>query len=134
MKPKHISQVKPKYYYNRIDVGHMGNKDKNNARKIISDHRNTLTIESVETLSNRHGKKLQHWLSTRDAVDHTLLTRLVKQIKDTNNTNHQIPDTSGLFDSLQYSNESAVSTALERVEHLITICQKANTSTKHKGD
>ena len=88
-------------------------------------------IQSVESLSTRHGKRLQHWLSTWDAVDHALLTRLAKHIKESNNPNPKIPDTGYLFDSLQNSSEASVSTALERVEHLITICQKAGSTKNH---
>ena len=106
----------------------MGRENKNNARRMTSDRRNTATIKSIEAISTRHGKRLQRWLSTWDAVDHALLMRLSKHIKDSRTPGGVIPETNGLFDALQNSSEVATSTALERIEHLITICQKAGSS------
>ena len=103
----------------------MENNGQNNARRMTSDRRNATTIQSVEDLSARHGKRLQRWLSTWDAVDHALLVRLSKHIKESDSSNQSIPDTGFIFDTLQNSSEQAASAALERVEHLITICQKA---------
>ena len=100
---------------------------------MTSDRRNATTIRSVEDLSARHGKRLQRWLSTWDAVDHALLVRLSKHIKESNSERQSIPDTGFIFDALQHSSEQAASAALERVEHLITICQKACSTNNPKN-
>ena len=89
------------------------------------DRNNDTLVRLVEDVSVRHGRRLQRWLSTWDAVDHSLLVRLSSQVRESQEASRLAPEMIPVFDEIEHSSEIDITSAVERIEHIINMCQKA---------
>tara|TARA_B100000405_G_scaffold177159_1_gene123843 strand:- start:142 stop:558 length:417 start_codon:yes stop_codon:yes gene_type:complete len=104
----------------------MGRENQNKNNGPASDQNTTSLIRSMEDISVRHGRRLRRWLSTWDAVDHSLLVRLSSHIRESQEASRLVPDMIPVLDEIQYSSEMDITTAVERIEHIINLCQRAS--------
>ncbi len=104
----------------------MGRENKNQNNGSASDQNTSSLIRSMEDISVRHGRRLRRWLSTWDAVDHSLLIRLSSHIRESQEASRIVPDMIPVLDEIQYSSEMDITSAVERIEHIINLCQRAS--------
>ena len=114
-----------------FDAGGMGRGHKNNQRP-TPDRNNTSLVRSIEDISVRHGRRLRRWLSTWDSVDHSLMVRLSSHIRESHEASRLVPEMIPLFDELQHSSEMDITSAVERIEHIINMCQRAGSTDQSK--
>jgi hypothetical protein len=104
----------------------MGRDGGDNKKRPTPDQNTTSLVQAIEDISVRHGRRLQRWLSTWDAVDHSLLLRLSSHIRESHEASRLVPDMIPVFDEIQYSSEADIASAVERIEHIINMCQRAS--------
>ena len=90
--------------------------------------RSNLLIHSIEDLAQRNGTRLSRWMKTWDAVDHSLVDRLLLQANESRDASTLLPEALPLIDHIHSHTESMVSSAIERVEHLIVMCNRSSSS------
>ncbi|MDG2199727.1 MAG: hypothetical protein P8K80_00905 [Phycisphaerales bacterium] len=97
-----------------------------NPRRGIGRQRSEALIRSIEELSHRHGRRLSRWMTTWDAVDCSLLNRMILQAGETRSASRIIPTSIPLLNQIQQQSERDITSAIERVEHLIVMCNQAS--------
>lgn len=98
-----------------------------NPRRGIGRQRSEALIRSIEELSHRHGRRLSRWMTTWDAVDCSLLNRMILQANEIHSASRIIPTSIPLLNQIQQQSESEITSAIERVEHLVVMCNQAST-------
>jgi hypothetical protein len=103
-----------------------GRDNGENPRRGIGRQRSEALIRSIEELSHRHGRRLSRWMTTWDAVDCSLLNRMILQASEAHSASRIIPTSIPLLNLIQQQSESEITSAIERVEHLIVMCNQAS--------
>ena len=83
-------------------------------------------IGSIDDLSHRHGRRLSRWMTTWDSVDCSLLGRMIQQASEARSAARIIPESIPVLDHIQSESDCELASAIERVEHLIVMCNKVS--------
>ncbi|MEE2681764.1 MAG: hypothetical protein VX641_05255 [Planctomycetota bacterium] len=83
-------------------------------------------IGSIDALSHRHGRRLSRWMTTWDSVDCSLLGRMILQASETRTASRIAPESIPVLDHIQTQADAELASAIERVEHLIVMCNKVS--------
>ncbi len=63
-------------------------------------------------------------MTTWDSVDCSLLGRMILQASEARSASQIVPDSIPVLDHIQSRSDCELSSAIERVEHLIVMCNK----------
>ena len=65
-------------------------------------------------------------MTTWDSVDCSLLGRMILQASEAKSASQIIPDSIPVLDHIQTQSDSELASAIERIEHLIVMCNKVS--------
>ena len=71
-------------------------------------------------------------MTTWDAVDCSLLNRMILQANEAHAASRIIPTSIPLLNQIQQQSESEITSAIERVEHLIVMCNQTSPDTERE--
>lgn len=65
-------------------------------------------------------------MTTWDSVDCSLLGRMILQASEARSASQIVPDSIPVLDHIQSQSDCELASAIERVEHLIVMCNKVS--------
>lgn len=109
-----------------------GRDNGENTPRGMTRRRCDAVIRSIDDLSHRHGRRLSRWMTTWDSVDCSLLGRMILQVAESQDAAAMLPDTIPVLDHIQNQSDMELASAIERVEHLIVMCNQVSRSDRDR--
>ena len=100
------------------------NQNKPSDNQHTRDKRYECVLRTVDDLVDNHISRLQRWLTTWGKVDHSHIRSMAESTHGGCGT---ILTSIPVLDAMQTQAELQVSTVIERVEHLVTLCNNKTT-------
>ena len=88
------------------------------------DGRYDYILHLLDDLADNHITRLQRWMTTWGRVDHSHIKRMTGPTSEGSAT---VLTSIPVLDAMQTQAELQVSTVIERVEHLVTLCNTKTT-------
>ncbi len=86
------------------------------------DRHHERVLRTVDDLVDDHIARMQRWLTTWGRVDHSHIKRLAVSTCETGDGRETVLTLIPVLDAMQAQAERQVSIVIERVEHLVTLC------------